>query len=771
MPRYDFKTLSPQDFEELTRDLIQAEWSVSLEAFKTGRDNGIDLRYTQAGTPSTIVQCKHYASSTFAKLLAHLRDEELPKVIRLAPNRYVIVTSLALSPSDKDKLLEAMRPFVVSPADVVGLDDLNGLLARHGEVERRNFKLWLTSTEVITRILHNAEACQTEFEVDRIRKKLPMFVQSRAYPRARQILDEQRVVILSGVPGIGKTTLAEMLMFAHLDDGYEPVVIQTDVTEGKRLFRKDRKQIFYYDDFLGQTFLGDQRSYTGRNHDAALVSFMEMVRSTPDSRFILTTREHILRQAMQASERLHQSAAQTYKCVLELGDYSFGQRARILYNHLYFSDLPRPYREAILHHDFFLEIIKHEHFNPRLIEWLTTLSRLSSPPPERYCESIAVLLRSPDRIWSHAFEAQISDSARDLLLAFYSLGEWVDVEELEPVFEGIHRGASQRYNRPRAAGDFRDALQELDDSFLSYHAGHASFLNPSIRDFTAGVLCANPGIALNLIVDAVRFKQIVNVWRLASEPTGSALRSALLADSSTMRAHAARLVVGPSMRWVTTPGGRSGYPIDTSKERRLDSIVEWCEAAKSPAFVELAVTDADQLLQQWNKSSVDFGDAIDSLSTMKDSEWFLEHGGRAIYRTVLDGLLSHVEEAWSNDWTRLLELSEEAVGWTEGDKRLLSEGLDYYRKNGVRHEQDQCDDVSDMTELKGTLAELEQKYSLGLGPTIASLEEAIQEREDNARHDDEEGGGFSHKSTPPAADTMSEDDVRSMFGGLLPRDD
>jgi hypothetical protein len=100
VPRYDFKPLSPQDFEELTRDLLQAEWSVALEAFKTGRDHGIDLRYTKAGSSSTIVQCKHYTGSTFAKLLAHLRDEELPKVIRLAPARYVIVTSLALSPSE-----------------------------------------------------------------------------------------------------------------------------------------------------------------------------------------------------------------------------------------------------------------------------------------------------------------------------------------------------------------------------------------------------------------------------------------------------------------------------------------------------------------------------------------------------------------------------------------------------------------------------------------------------------------------------------------------
>ncbi len=45
MGRYDYKSLSPQDFEELTGDLLQEEWDVPLEAFKTRRDRGIDLRF------------------------------------------------------------------------------------------------------------------------------------------------------------------------------------------------------------------------------------------------------------------------------------------------------------------------------------------------------------------------------------------------------------------------------------------------------------------------------------------------------------------------------------------------------------------------------------------------------------------------------------------------------------------------------------------------------------------------------------------------------
>ena len=70
----DFKQLSSRDFEELTRDLLQAEWGVALEAFKTGRDQGIDLRRIAADQATTIVQCKHFAGSGYAKLLAHLRS-------------------------------------------------------------------------------------------------------------------------------------------------------------------------------------------------------------------------------------------------------------------------------------------------------------------------------------------------------------------------------------------------------------------------------------------------------------------------------------------------------------------------------------------------------------------------------------------------------------------------------------------------------------------------------------------------------------------------
>jgi hypothetical protein len=314
-------SLSAQDFEELARDLLQAEWGMAIEAFKTGRDSGIDLRYAPAHGGATIVQCKHYATSGYGKLISHLRDIERPKVVQLSPARYVIVTSVGLTPANKDEIIATMQPFILGVGDVLGAHDLDGLLSRHPSVEKANFKLWLTSTAVLERVLHNAEQCHTDFELDRIQRKLPLFVQSNAFPRAKDLLDETRIVVISGVPGIGKTTLAEMLLYAHLEQGYQPVVIQGDVVEGKRFFRPV-KQIFYYDDFLGQTFLGDRKEYLGRNEDAAIVDFAEMIQRSEHGRFILTTREHILRNALQISERFAHSSLFQHRCVIELGDYS-----------------------------------------------------------------------------------------------------------------------------------------------------------------------------------------------------------------------------------------------------------------------------------------------------------------------------------------------------------------------------------------------------------------------------------------------------------------
>ena len=135
-----------------------------------------------------------------------------------------------------------------------------------------------------------------------------------------------------------------MLLYSHLEQGYEPVVIQSSVEEARKFFDKRKKQIFYFDDFLGETFLHGGPGVYEKNQDLSLIHFMDAVKRTERSRFVLTTREHILRNALASSERLAGSDLLTNKCILELADYSAWQKARILYNHLFFGDLPADYK-------------------------------------------------------------------------------------------------------------------------------------------------------------------------------------------------------------------------------------------------------------------------------------------------------------------------------------------------------------------------------------------------------------------------------------------
>ena len=197
----------------LSRDLLQRELGVTLESFKAGKDKGIDLRHSEPADDSLIVQCKHYAGSPIGLLLSHLEKTELPKIRLLSPQRYIITTSIGLSPNDKEKLLSVLTPFCRNTGDILGREDLNNLLGKFPEIERKNFKLWMSSAEVLQRILNASIYQKTAVGKETIERRVKLYVMNPSYDKAKHILDSKHYCIIAGIPGIGKTTLAEILCF------------------------------------------------------------------------------------------------------------------------------------------------------------------------------------------------------------------------------------------------------------------------------------------------------------------------------------------------------------------------------------------------------------------------------------------------------------------------------------------------------------------------------------------------------------------------------
>lgn len=212
MSEYSFAGISGYEFERVVGDLLQArDGGMRFQASPLGPDGGIDLRAVGAGSTVTIAQCKHYLGSGAQKLLRTLRRDELPKVQALAPARYVLATSVELSPAVKDTIVAMFAPFCHGPQDVLGARDLSALLDEFPEVADRHIKLWLTSEPVLRRVLHAGIFEDTALELDAIQRRLALYVPNQSLPRARRILEEHHACVITGIPGIGKTTLARML--------------------------------------------------------------------------------------------------------------------------------------------------------------------------------------------------------------------------------------------------------------------------------------------------------------------------------------------------------------------------------------------------------------------------------------------------------------------------------------------------------------------------------------------------------------------------------
>lgn len=513
MPDYYFDRLSPYDFENLVRDLLQADWGLRLENFTAGRDGGIDLRHA-AGPSRLVVQCKHYPHSDWSSLKRALLAE-VPKVTQINPSRYVVATSMGLSPDRKNIIVQQFAPYCTGPSDVFGREDLNNLLGLHPKVERQHHKLWLTSVPILSRVLHSGIFSEQQAELEAIARRVSRFVRSSSFPRALQALKDQHFVMITGVPGIGKSTLAEMLLIEHISRGFQCFRIWEGVDEARAVLERDELQLFYFDDFLGRTGLKHQ---VVRNEDERLIRFIREVSHSPKTRLILTTREYILNQAREFMEALDSEEIELGRCVVDLGDYSPKIRAEILYNHLYFSELPREHLASLLESKTYRLIVRHKNYSPRILETMTDALNVRSLPASEYPSRFSAALDNPTRLWEVAYHHHLSTAAQDALLVIATLPDRVRLLDAELAFEAFHTSRGSRYGFARTAYDWERALKELEGNFVKSELSHGEliieFHNPSVRDFLESHLTQHSRDIDDLMSASIFASQVARLWQI-----------------------------------------------------------------------------------------------------------------------------------------------------------------------------------------------------------------------------------------------------------------
>lgn len=526
-----FQALTDIEFERLISDLLRAETGHLHERFGVGPDGGIDLRFVdlEQGVVE-IAQCKHYTKSSFSKLLSAAR-EEVPKLEAMdpPPTGYRFITSQSLTPGRKKKLIEALDGWIADPGRIWGAETLEDVLNEHADqVERRHVKLWLSSSTHLEQLLNAGTHNRSNDLIERITQSLPTYVQTARFEDAERVLVENGACLIAGEPGIGKTTLAQMLLLACVHQGFEALHISEDVSEAWDVLG-DRPQVFYYDDFLGRIGLTGLR----KHEDQRLVDLIRRTRRDPQrTRLILTTREYILRDAVGVYETFEREEVDQDRFLLALNDYSRDERGLVLYNHLYHSVAMRPeWRQQIVESGAYEQIIDHPNYNPRLIEFITgnVKPRQLEHVDEDWVSFALAALDHPEEIWRRAFERDLDELQRAMLICLVSLGGPVEVSTLEDVVRCHCEAVGVRFDDL----GFKRALETLDLTFVQLYSEGVYLLidsaNRSVDDFVMNLLGEDASQLRAVLDGASSFVQPIQLWDVSrsASPAGEKLAAAL----------------------------------------------------------------------------------------------------------------------------------------------------------------------------------------------------------------------------------------------------
>ncbi len=484
---YDLSKLNDREFESLGASIVEKILNTKVEKFKAGKDGGVDGRFWIDNNKEGIIQCKHYVETPYKQLVAKLKSVETNKVRNLKPSRYIFITSKKLSRENKQEIKNIFAPFILHQKDIMSGEDIQSFLAKKENLNivEQHFKLWMTSAFVLDLINNNAITGRSKSTLEDIKERTLKYIVTDNHLKGIRLLEAKNVLILTGDPGIGKTTLADALSLQYIAKGYEFCDIEENISEAENINREieNKRILFYCDDFLGSNLY----DAINNKRDSHIVKFINRIAKDKTKKFILTSRTNILNKASSQSHVFQNGKIRDNEFLLKVENLTEIDKAKILYNHIYHSNLSKEHIDEIYAGKKYKLIISHRNYNPRIIEFITDSIRVGNILPADYWDYIYRSLENPEDIWSDYFQHQTDDCVRALIfLTVYNKGK-ISEDHLRESYNkflkmhlvnlGDHTDKSFESVRKLA---FKSLLNrnQIEESKYEY-----SLFNPSIADY------------------------------------------------------------------------------------------------------------------------------------------------------------------------------------------------------------------------------------------------------------------------------------------------
>jgi hypothetical protein len=340
-----------------------------------------------------------------------------------------------------------------------------------------------------------------------------LYVITKKLDDAIRLLQKEKLLLITGQPGIGKTTLAEVILVDRAKHDYKIYKVE-NLLEAEEIIspNDDEKQLFYFDDFLGPNYLS---IVSANKTESQITGFIERIKNTPNKYLVLTTRTIILNHAIEKYEKINQSKLSFNKFELKLSDYTKYEKALILYNHLYFKKIKQELYESILTDKFYASIIQHKNYTPRIIEFITDKQRIDTLTPIKYNQFILNNLNNPTEIWCYSFINQINFLERCLVITLFSLGNYSMEIDLIKAYEGRLEYEIKAHNQIVDSNQFNESIRILLNGFLVSNLAdielkirYYTFINPSLVDFLIGYITDSFQERKSIINSIIYFEQL-----------------------------------------------------------------------------------------------------------------------------------------------------------------------------------------------------------------------------------------------------------------------
>jgi hypothetical protein len=228
---------------------------------------------------------------------------------------------------------------------------------------------------------------------------------------------------------------------------------------------------------------------------------------------------------------------------------------------------------VILNEKFYSKIINHKNYTPRIIEFITDNSRISTLNGVQYQQFILNNLNNPKEIWRYSYLNQIDYLDRCLVLTLFSFGYYEFEDALMNAYEGRLNYEKEEHNQIFESSQFNKSMKILLNGFLSVRISDIknmtrsfTFINPSLIDFLIGYINESYQDKKSIIQSAIYFEQLN---RFDPEESKIPLEKDLQKIIRNKISKSEMILLGRRARDVD-------YTINDKKAKTIETLCKYC---------------------------------------------------------------------------------------------------------------------------------------------------------------------------------------------------